>query len=219
MRLRWRWRRLRCRLRRSPRHRHRVSHEFQNDVNGIGSGAAVTNLAKLHQSPVERRESTQWATCGRAGHLCCDKECGDGAESTRVPLAQRTLFTFYSHTANLTGGRTIAITRLWLRLRLATPATVYNPKYAFHSQFHCASFLYNTPFPINFSLYLPPALPTTATLLLNQSQLTLQLLFRRPLPTPTASSSCVRINRSKRCIERGITLHTGLQLTKSQWNS
>lgn len=66
MRLRWRWRRLRLRLWRSPRHRHRVSHEFQNDV---GSGAAVTNLAKLRQSPVERRESVQWATCGRAGYL------------------------------------------------------------------------------------------------------------------------------------------------------
>lgn len=45
-------------------------------------------------------------------------ESADGAESTRVPLARRTLFTFYSHAANLTGGRTIAITRLRLRLRL-----------------------------------------------------------------------------------------------------
>lgn len=45
-------------------------------------------------------------------------ESGDGAESARVPLARRTLFTFYSYAANLTGGRTIAITRLRLRLRL-----------------------------------------------------------------------------------------------------
>lgn len=137
-------------------------------------------------------------------------ESGDGAESARVPLARRTLFTFYSYAANLTGGRTIAITRLRLRLRLLRllqPTTI--PSTLFHSQFHCASFLYNTPFPIYFPLCVSPALPTTATLLLNQFQLTLQLLFRC---TPTPSASCVRINRSKRCIP----LHTGLQLMKSQ---
>lgn len=186
MRLRWRWRRSQ---QRSPRHRHRVSHEFQND--GIGSGAAVTNLASYasRPSPVDRRHYV-W----EGGAL------GQREGERNEAGAGQTLFTFYSHAANLTGGRAHNRDH---QPRLL-PSTLSPLSYT-----DCPSF----PYPL---IYIQTYLSTSLSINPNSIYNSFYVPCRR---FPTPSASCMRINRSKRCRERGCTSHTGLQLARWQWNS
>lgn len=141
MRLRWRWR-----WRRSDDRRHRVSHEFQND--GIGSGAAVTNLASYASRP-----STVDTTCGRAGHLGSDKESETKPEPATSTGKRFSLF--------------IATPLIWQAGAQSRSPASTPFKYPFASQLHCPSFPHSL-------IYIQTYLSTS----LHQSQLNLQLLLR-----------------------------------------